>query len=941
MSATDPSVSATPAADANGADVEVNQVRRTQAVFWLAPLFVFSGATSLVYETLWERQLHLVVGTSQVAVITVLAAFMTGLAIGGFVAARFADKVARPLVVYAGLEGAIGLYALAYPTVLAALAPIYQGFWTTFHPGPGTFAVFQFLLIGLFLLPPTICMGATLPLLARFATTGAAEAGRRVGLLYGANTMGAVLGVGMAGFVLLPGYGLQATTWLTAGGNLLLCLVAFSLGRWAGPMASSSGAAVEATSPVEAAPSWDVRFLGLPTIALLAGLSSLVLEVSFFRLMVLTLGGSAYAFSIMLLAFLLGIAIGGGAGGQLADRAWARGGAARALGVLVGLQLGVAGLVYASMYFYGELPFAFVALYGIVESTPGWLWPAKLFLAVCFMLPPALLMGATFPVLVRVAASSEALGAPVGRLYGWNTVGAIIGAVAGGLFLLPVRHVVGTVLFAVAVNLMAALLALRLWSRAAGRLPSRPVQAGWLLAWAWAVTLVHIKPPPWEPLLMTAGMYKYVSDMTPEERTREGILEYAVTPYDLIFYDEGLSSVVTVARAQNSGNIWLANNGKVDASTNVDMPTQVLVAHLPFLLMSHPPEDVLVIGLASGITAGSVTLQPEPSHIDIVELEPAIVAASHLFDEYNHRPLDDARVTLVANDGRNHVALAAPGSYDLVVSEPSNPWLTGVSNLFTRDFFELGKSRLKEGGVWAQWVQMYGMAPADLRTLLGTFSDTYPHVLMFSTIEDADLVLVGSDQPLPFNAGAIEARIRVGAAVEEDLRAIKIDDAYDVLARWQMDRDMLQFFAEGAERNTDDNMRIEYSAPLHLHEDTAEANFLALLDEGGARSSVPTTAVNGKDELVALAEAYGEREDYLRALVTLRLAEDVEPGDAQVQTLFTQYQSWFVAQLEEKEGGAAPKVEVPELPPAPAEPAPAEPAPTEPLPTEDGALRGD
>lgn len=875
---------------------ELVALRRARAVPWLAPLFVFSGATSLVYETLWERQLHLVVGTSQVAVITVLAAFMTGLAIGGFVASRFADRVARPLVVYAVLEGAIGLYAVAFPLVLAALAPVYQGFWTAFEPAPGVFALFQFLLIGLFLLPPTICMGATLPLLARFATTDTESAGRRVGLLYGANTLGAVVGVGMAGFVLLPNLGLSTTTWVTAAGNVLLCLVAFGLGRWAGPIGVAPPAAREATQEASSG------LLGLPTIALLAGLSSLILEVAFFRLMVLTLGGSAYAFSIMLLSFLLGIAVGGGLGGPLADRAWARGGAARTLALLVGLQLGVAGLVYLSMYLYGELPFAFVALYNLVEHTPEFLWPAKLLLAVGFMLPPATLMGATFPVLVRVAARSEALGAPVGRLYGWNTVGAILGASVGGLLLLPVRHVVGTVLIAVGINLLAALLGLRLWARAAGRVPRPLVQGGWVLAWGWAVLLVHLKPPPWDELLMTAGMYKYVSDMEPHERTRRGVLDYAVTPYELIFYDEGLSSVVTVAQAKGSGNIWLANNGKVDASTNVDMPTQVLVAHLPFLFMSHPPEDVLVIGLASGITAGSVTLQPEPSRIDIVELEPAIVAASHIFDEYNHRPLDDPRVTLIANDGRNHVALAAPGTYDLVVSEPSNPWLTGVSNLFTRDFFELGKSRLKEGGVWAQWVQMYGMSPGDLRTLLGTFSDTYPHVLLFSTIEDADLVLVGSESPLPFTEAALAARMDVGEAVVADLAAIDIDSAADVLARWHMDRAMLQAFAEGAPRNTDDNMRIEYSAPLHLHEDTAEANFLALLDDGGARSTVPDQAVSGKEGLVRLAESYGEREDYIRALVALRMAEEQEPGDPLVEALYSQYQGWFLEQLAEGEG---------------------------------------
>jgi len=871
-------------------DPALRALRRTQAIPLLGPLFVFSGATSLVYETLWERQLHLVVGTSQVAVIVVLAAFMSGLAIGGFGAARWADRVERPLLAYAGLEGLIGIYAVIFPLLLKGVIPLYAGFWQALAPSPTVFALFQFILLGLFLLPPTICMGATLPLLARFATTGTAEAGRRVGLLYGANTLGAVLGVGLAGFVLLPTLGLTATTWATAGGNVLLCIVAGVLGVWAGPMTRQDDPPVPQAARTGGLPL-------LPAIALLAGLSSLICEVAWFRLMVLNLGGSAYAFSTMLLAFLLGIALGGGVGGWLADKAWNRGGAHGSFTLLVVLQLGVAGLVYGAMYAYGVLPFAFVELYNLVEHTPEFLWPAKLVLAVGLMLPPATLMGATFPVLVRIAARDTALGAPVGRLYGWNTVGAIVGVVGGGIFLLPMRHVVGTVLIAVSINLLAALLAA--WGRrlSTGAGLSKPLAAGWLVAWAWAVLLAHVKPPPWNELLMTAGMYKYVSDLEREERTVEGILDYAVNPYELVFYDEGLSSVVTVAKAKNSGNIWLANNGKVDASTNVDMPTQVLVAHLPFLL-DRDPKDVLVIGLASGITAGSVTLQPEPERIDIVELEPAIVAASRIFDEYNHRPLEDPRVTLWANDGRNHVALSKPGTWDLVVSEPSNPWLTGVSNLFTEEFFALGKSRLKEGGVWAQWVQMYGMAPEDLRTLLGTFSDAYAHVLMFSTIEDADLVLIGSDAPLPFDAEAITERARISSAVADDLTAIDCDDGYDVVARWHMDRDMLQQFTEGAERNTDDNMRIEYSAPLHLHEDTADANFLALLDDGGARRHLPVQSVSGKRGFVRLAKSYGDREDYIRALLSLKEADAIEPGDATVEALYVQYQEALKASLE-------------------------------------------
>lgn len=870
-------------------DAAIESYRRSRVLSALFPLFLASGATSLVYETLWERQLHLVFGTSQVAVYTVLAAFMTGLAAGGFISARLVHRASRPLRTYALLEGAIGVYALLFPLVVVLLEPAYLGFFRALSPSPLVFAVFQFFLLGIALLPATTCMGATLPLLVRFATAQESErgAGQAVGRLYGANTLGAVLGVAMAGFVLLPGAGLQATTFITAAGNVLLCGAALWLDRQ--------------VSEIPPAPSEERDLAPLGTLALiagLAGLASLICEVSWFRLMVLILGGSAYAFSIMLLSFLLGIGLGGLAGGRLSDQAWKRGGVR---GVLLGLcaaQIGVAALTYGAMYVFGELPFVFVYLYDLVDPNLSLLWPAKLGLSLAVMLPPALLMGATFPLLVRAASDhTDELGSPVGRLYGWNTVGSILGASVGGLLLLPNLRVIGALLVAVCLNLLAALLA---WQRA--QRPAAPVLAGGAVGLVLVGGVLFWQPPPWNALMMTAGMYKYVSDLHPEERNRKDIIDFAVTPYELLFYEEGLSSVVTVAKSKESGNIWLANNGKVDASTSVDMPTQVLVAHLPFAFMPKP-ENVMVIGLASGITAGSVIKHSPPEKIDIIELEPAIVRAAAYFNEHNNRPLEDPRVTLYANDGRNHTNLVAEGAYDLVVSEPSNPWQTGVSNLFTREYLELGKSRLTEGGVWAQWIQMYGMDTDDLRSLLGTFTSVYNHVLLFSTIEDADLVLIGSDAPLELDADRVREMFLIDEAVAADLSAIDCPEAEDLLARLQMTEEGIKEFAGDTELNTDDNMRIEFSAPLHLHEMTAEANFYALLKKGGEQKEpplIPLDAVSGLGGRLALAEAYARREDWLRAALSIK-GDAAEP-DAHDEVLNTYelYQQRLLAELGEE-----------------------------------------
>ena len=875
---------------------EVQLLRRQRAIAALVPLFVMSGATSLVYETLWERQLHLVVGTSQVSVITTLAAFMAGLAAGGFIAGRYADRVERPLIAYGVLEGLIGIYAVLFPIIIGVVEPLYLGFSQAFDPSPMVFATFQFLLMGLFLLPPTMCMGATLPLLARFAAITSEEAGRSVSRLYGANTIGAVVGVGLAGFVLLPNLGLSTTTWVTAGGNVLLCVLALSLGTRAGALPPTESDAADRADSTSAPP-W---LKSLAALAFLAGLSSLIYEVAWFRLMVLTLGGSAYAFSTMLLAFLLGIGLGGWGSGRLADRAWSQGGAAGVFKVIVGLQAGVALTAWGLMWTYNELPLFFVQMYATISGSPELLWPGKLFVALCIMLPPALLMGASFPVLVRAAARSTALGGPVGRLYGWNTMGAILGAALGGLVILPLYQVRGAVVIAVSLNVLAVLLAARGAAQAGGRLPQVPVQMGWAVAAAGLIALLHWKKPPWDPLMMTAGMYKYVSDMDPETWNREGIIEYAVDPYELLFYEEGLSSVVTVAKSRTTENIWLANNGKVDASTRVDMPTQVLVAHLPFVFADKADKTAMV-GLASGISAGSVLMHKEIKEFDLIELEPAIVEASHYFDDWNNKPLDDPRTRLIANDARNHFMLTPDGHYDVIVSEPSNPWLSGVSNLFTREFFDLGKRKLAPGGVWTQWVQMYGMDTEDLRTLLRTFTETYRYVVLFSTIEDADLVLVGSDAPLDLTANRIAAVMERNPDVAFDLQQIDCATPEDVLTRYQIDQDDILDFASDAVLNTDDNMRIEYSAPLHLHEDTADKNFLALLEESDARRTVPLHTVEGVEGRIDLAEAYARREDFLKALLVLQDAERIEPGNPVVFERYVEYQEELRAVLEDKD----------------------------------------
>jgi len=614
-------------------------------------------------------------------------------------------------------------------------------------------------------------------------------------------------------------------------------------------------------------------------IAALTGFASLVYEVSWFRLMTLMLGASTYSFSIMLISFLLGIGAGGWAGGRISDRILSSNGIPGVLLALVWIQAGVAVLAWLAMYAYSELPFVFVWLYDQLADAGQWFLLAKLGMGIALMTPAALLMGASFSFLVRACSSHpQALSRPVGLIYGANTVGAIAGAVLGALFLLPLLSVRGAVLAAATVNIVAAITAaaMRLHSDTS---VSRTRWAGWGLASVLIITIAYWKPPPWNPLLMTAGMYNYVSNL--KDHSRAGVLAFAVDPFDLLFYKEGISSVVTVAKERKSGEIWLSNNGKIDASTATDLNTQVLLAHIPFIYQPEP-EKVLLIGLASGISAGSITLHPEPQQIDIAEIEPATETASHKFDAYNHQPLDDNRVHLYINDARNHLLRTADASYDLVISEPSNPWLTGVSNLFTREFFQLGKRKMKSGGVWAQWIQTYDLSADELRSLLATFADVYQHVRLFR-VDSADLVVIGSDKHLPLTSSFVEKAISRSSKVIADLTAIGIHSSLDMISLHQFGRDTLLRFAKGATRNTDDNMYIEYAAPMRLHDKTMGTNS-KLLD---SFAEVGTDATTGSDNYMALLEAYIKRDVTPRR--SLRLAHFMlqqDPDNRELQRIY-------------------------------------------------------
>lgn len=783
----------------------------------IAPLICFlaSGTSGLVYQVVWMRELTLVFGATTLAVSTVLAVFMGGLAFGSLTGGRWADRTKRPLRLYAWLELAIGLYGLAIPFLFSWLPSIYQPLWRTAGLSFFTLSLVRFVLAGLVLAVPTVLMGATLPVLSRVVARRAEAVGRDVGMLYTVNTVGAVLGASIAGLFLIPSIGMAGTTAVAAVLNLLAGAIAYAMDRRHSLVSEAASGEV-----VEAPPS---QVLTRPaSIALFAafgvsGIAALVYEVAWTRALSLVLGSSVYAFTIMLTTFLVGLAFGAGLGAWLADRV------RRPLLVLSIVEGAVGVSAFAGLFLIRELPYVFLVLHRQFEASPAaLLLGTRLLVAALVMLVPTTLLGAVFPLAVRaVAGRVNAIGRTVGALYSVNTLGAIAGAFASGFLLIPWLGVEGSLVAAIVLNFMAAA------ALAVTSVPvSRPVRSAIAIGMIAAAILAAPLRPRWDPAVMASGVYRYAPNI--KAATRAEFYDHYLNGGDgeTVFYRDGVSA--TVAVQQQFGHFVLKVNGKPDATTAGDLPTQALIAHVP-LLVRPDAKTVLVIGWGSGVSVGAALSHPV-ERVTAVELEPAVVEASAFFEGVNGRPLDDPRTELLINDGRNLLA-ATDRRFDVIVSEPSNPWLTGVANLFTREYFKSGARCLNPGGVFCQWLQIYEMQPSEVATLLATFSSAFPEVYVFRGAS-GDLILLGTAEPFTLDVGRLRSLVGDPGPIHDRLGDVRIRSVETLLSRLYLTPDGVRRLTATVPLNTDDNARIEFLAPLRVGVagDSTEDSNLAALD---------------------------------------------------------------------------------------------------------------
>ena len=857
--------------------------------------FFLTGLTGLAYELVWIRLLILVFGSTQFAVTTVLTVFMTGLALGSLLFGRFIDRpfgkgstYPHPLKVYGLIEIALGIYCMLSPQVFELLRSTYL---ITFGgigggtPGTVSFEGTQFFLSFLGLIIPTTLMGGTLPILVKYLTKSKGQVGRSTALPYAINTLGAVTGCLATGLGALYILGVRSTIY-AAGiidiviGIILIVAVKGRASKIEEEPEVPLGIAPLGTAPVEEteapievgvgekeASRRDLIIIAAFTIS---GFCSLAYEVLWTRILSLVLGSSVYAFTIMLATFLAGISLGSIAISKGIDK---RKNLILLFGLLEGL-IGLAGLI--TVLLYKELPFIF---FNLKESFGGDFY---LFLFIQFLLTaslmivPTLAMGAIFPIVGKLHTRKlSKVGSRIGDIYFFNTTGSIFGAFMGGFYLIPVVGIQNSIILVAAINI--ALAVALLFISEAGRRRGGALSAVLVLTFVTVASML----PPWQRTLMTMGLYTNpVMGLTAEELKERGKGE------KLIMYREGINAVVTVR--EEGDVISYQANGKHEARAEGDKPAEAwsILGHIPLLLHdwkggADPVGDTLIVGLGSGITLGAMTQYPI-GDIDVIELEESVIAAAGFFHKSNNNALEDERVNMHVTDGRSFL-FTGEKRYDVIVSAVSDPWITGVSNLFTLEYFRGLEEKLTEGGIVSLWFQNYKITEEELRIGLNTFREVFPHVSIYFHYTDAlDLVVIGTREPHSFDLENVE-KLMEDTKIKKDLSRIGIKTPYELFDLYIAGSRDVASLGGVTKLNTDENPILEFTLPKHMYQPPSENILLLEKILKNAEEVIPPVKVEEArrvEFLLNTGKVYNRSAFKLdRALKVFEMVLDVDPGN--------------------------------------------------------------
>ena len=620
---------------------------------WLLPfagvLFFISGALSLIYEVAWVKILSLEFGSSAWSATIVVSSFMAGLGAGSFWGGKRAEKFIRPIRFYAWLEVGVAVFGILSIPLLSSLDGVLGPLYRLFEGQFLLFLIFRFILAFGVLFIPTFLMGASLPILV-VGLAGDKKFQEKVGLFYGINTLGAAFGVFFAGFYALPNYGITGTVSFSVVGGLGVAGAAFLLHHL------SSGSRSIAVNPQAEGPKITIKPPMVLTLAVfIAGTLGTFYQISWTRLLVPIVGSSTYAFTIILGVFLIGIGVGGALSSiPLLRRIGST--------TLVAIFLGLTSLsVLVGMFGFNDLPDRFSELATGLGDQVGKLFVAQGWVVARLIFFPTLFMGAALPLAISAwKDQTEKKGEAIGSMYGANTLGAILGSMLAGFVFLPWVGPQASILYATIAGVVVA------WALFFFGNPVKPGkgQVAIVLILGSLVIGTALKVPDTDVEKLYNTVFRSV--MSQDEA-------YAVRRGDMIYSEVGTTSTVTVHRTPES--TVLKVNGKPDATTSGDMATQFLVAHLPMFLHAMPKE-VCVIGFGSGATAYAATTHPEVRKVDVVEIESAVLNTAPYFKSVNRNVLEDPRVRAHIEDGRTFLRYRED-TYDVIISEPSNPWIAG------------------------------------------------------------------------------------------------------------------------------------------------------------------------------------------------------------------------------------------------------------------------
>lgn len=800
---------------------------RSRAALLYSILFFLSGATGLVYELLWVRVLYQSFGSTIQSVTTVVAAYMGGLGLGAWLFGRIADRSRNPAQLYGWLEIAIGIFGIISPLVLGLAHWIYLGTAGALALGGAASVALRFGLAALVLLIPTTLMGGTLPVLTR-ALMGEDRGLLKpsLGRLYGLNTLGAMTGTALAGFFLIEFVGVRASLWATAALNLAIGIAAIRLGRRQealDPTSTLADADLQQPPPTS-------TLLHNVALALLAvtAFASLSNEIAWTRVLVMIVGGSTYAFSLVLLVFLLGIGLGSVI---VARRSMPRADTA----ATAALAQGITGVGAAALFlFFGFLPSYIITVFQIPNLSAA----ARLLLmgvAVgAVVLIPAIGMGMSFPLLTDLTARSRrARGADVGAAYALNTAGSILGAVLTGFVLVVALGTQATLRLGLVINALAALTLAALAARGIAeasaddrRLRVRVLTAGILGMLALVAALAA---PGWSTRLVDLGPTIYARQKM-DKAARQRFLEHRGTRQ--LAFREGPNATVSVWEGETGRSLRV--NGKVDASDRGDMDTQIMIGLAP--LVAHPgASSAFLIGQGTGVTTHVLASAPGMKRVKMVEIEPAVLAMDSLFHAVNDRVLARPNVQAVVDDARSALQLDRT-RYDVIVSEPSNPWVAGIATLYTPEFFRIAKSRLADDGIFCQWIQLYQLPLPIVAGIVRSLREVFPHVHVWFG-GTSDLVVLASARPISYDHEWITRLLTPGGelyALGQEWLSLDSPDQY--FGRMLLgDSGVARLITRATFNHTDNRPRLEFVAARRFLDPGAAASavFDSLIQIGG------------------------------------------------------------------------------------------------------------